>query len=82
MASVDNVLSDAVTVVKAGNTLKINASAGIVKVEVIDSAGKVSICGNPDSNNAIIDCTGLARGLYLVRVNVENNEVIVKKFIR
>lgn len=82
VASVDNVLSDAVTVVKAGNILKINASADIVKVEVIDSAGKVSICGNPASNNAIIDCTGLARGLYLVRVNVENNAVIVKKFIR
>lgn len=62
--------------------LTIENSKAIETLELIDITGKCISKTNVGGNNCVIDVKNLASGMYFIRIMDDNNQIIVKKFIK
>ena len=82
-ASVNEVNTDSdVVVFKSGNTLTITSGKALQSVEIFDATGALALSEKLDSDRATIDCNSMAKGVYIVKISLENNNTVVKKIIR
>ena len=82
-ASVNEVNADSdVVVFKSGNTLTITSGKALQSVEIFDATGALALSEKLDTDRATIDCNSMAKGVYIVKISLENNNTVVKKIIR
>lgn len=66
----------------AHSKLKIEANKNIINCELCNSVGKCMYSVKNNSNNINLEISDLADGIYFIKITFENEENIVKKFIK
>lgn len=69
---------DGISVIRAGQTLKISADGNIANVEIYNASGSKVISTSPNSGNAEIQLGGLGNGVYIAKVTADNAAKTVK----
>lgn len=67
----------------AYHTLKITSDQELDKMEIIDIHGRLlKVISKEDKFSTTVTVSDLADGVYFIRIILENNDIIVKKFIK
>ena len=69
---------ESISVIRAGQTLKISADGNIANVEIYNASGSKVISTSPNSGNAEIQLGGLGNGVYIAKVTADNAAKTVK----
>lgn len=76
---IDGVSADDVRVAFNGNVLMIEGNIGALETAVYSSGGLLKYKGNSENR---IDLNFLEKGVYIVRIKLKNEKVIIKKIIK
>lgn len=69
---------ESISVIRAGQTLKISADGNIANVEIYNASGSKVISTSPNSGNAEIQLGALGNGVYIAKVTADNAAKTVK----
>jgi hypothetical protein len=79
-ASIDEQLAKQVSIypIPVKSVLNVSTTLNVVGMEIIDVTGRKMM----NCNTQVIDVTGLSQGTYFIRLTTEENQVVLKKFMK